>query len=159
MEPISVDASIAYILQKGLYYLLIALLVFNLLQRKHIKTGAKKRQATLYLAIVVLVLMTAAVLIMRFNFSESLLLPVILSAALLVFSKRDRFIPFQINCLKCGQRLGWQRFLYHDSNLCEQCEPGESGESGEPGKPCEPGESLESGDSKTGDQTDKTDPS
>lgn len=159
METIATDASIAYFLQKGLYYLLIALLVFNLLQRKHLKTGAKKRQATLYLAIVVLVLMTAAVLIMRFNFSESLLLPVILSAALLVFSKRDRFIPFQINCLKCGQRLGWQRFLYHDSNLCEPCESGESGEPGETCEPSDPCESHESCDSKTGDQTDKTDPS
>jgi 8-oxo-dGTP diphosphatase len=141
METIATDASIAYFLQKGLYYLLIALLVFNLLQRKHIKTGAKKRQATLYLAIVALVLMTAAVLIRHFNFSESLLLPVILAAVLLVLSKRSRFIPFRINCLKCGQRLAWQRFLYHDSNLCEQCEPcepSESGESGEPGKPCEP---------------------
>lgn len=122
MEPISSTASIAYFLQKGLYYLLIALLVFNLLQRKHIKTGAKKRLATLYLAIVVLVLMTAAVLIRRFSFSESLLLPVILAAALLVLSKRPRFFPFRINCLKCGQRLGWQRFLYHDSNLCESCD-------------------------------------
>ena len=122
MEPISSAASIAYFLQKGLYYLLIALLVLNLLQRKHIKTGAKKRQATLYLAIVVLVLMTAAVLIRRFDFSESLLLPVILAAALLVLSKRSRFFPFLIHCLKCGQRLGWQRLLYHDSNLCESCD-------------------------------------
>ena len=126
METIATDASIAYFLQKGLYYLLIALLVCNLLQRKHIKTGAKKRLATLYLAIVALVLMTAAVLIRRFNFSESLLLPVILAAVLLVLSKRSRFIPFRIHCLKCGQRLGWQRFLYHDSNLCEPCESCES---------------------------------
>ncbi len=131
METIATDASIAYFLQKGLYYLLIALLVCNLLQRKHSKTGAKKRLATLYLAIVALVLMTAAVVVRRFNFSESLLLPVVVAAVLLVLSKRSRFFPFQINCLKCGQRLGWQRFLYHDSNLCEPCEPCESGESGE----------------------------
>jgi len=122
METIATDASIAYFLQKGLYYLLIALLVFNLLQRKHLKTGAKKRLATLYLAILALVLMTAVVLVRRFNFSESLLLPVVLAAVLLVLSKRSRFIPFRINCLKCGQRLGWQRLLYHDSNLCEPCD-------------------------------------
>jgi len=129
METISTDASIAYFLQRGLYYLLIALLVCNLLQRKHLKTGAKKRLATLYLAIVALVLMTAALLIRSFNFSENLLLPVVLAAVLLVLSKRSRFIPFRINCLKCGQRLGWKRFLYHDSNLCEPCEPGAPGES------------------------------
>ena len=128
METIATDASIAYFLQKGLYYLLLALLVVNLLQRKHLKSGAKKRLATLYLAIVALVLMTAALLVRRFNFSENLLLPVTIAAVLLVLSKRSRFIPFQINCLKCGQRLGWQRFLYHDSNLCEPCEPCEPGD-------------------------------
>ena len=96
METIATDASIVYFLQKVLYYLLIALLVVNLLQRKHLKTGAKKRLATLYLAIVALVLMSAAVLIRRFNFSDSLLLPVILAVVLLVLSKPGRFIPFRI---------------------------------------------------------------
>jgi len=122
METIATDASMAYFLQKGLYYLLIALLVCNLLQRKHLKTGAKKRLATLYLAILALVLMTASVVVRRFNFSESLLLPVILAAVLLILSKPSRFIPFRIHCFKCGQRLGWQRFLYHDSNLCDSCD-------------------------------------
>ncbi|MQY77117.1 MAG: hypothetical protein GH155_05735 [Spirochaeta sp.] len=128
METIATDASIANFIQRGIYYLLLALLIVNLLQRKHIKTGPKKRLATLYLAIVALVLMTAAFLVRQFNFSESLLLPVILAAFLLVLSKRSIFIPYQILCRKCGQRLGWQRFLYHDSNLCEPCESDESGD-------------------------------
>ena len=113
-------------LNKYLFYVLLAVLVFNMLQRKHMKTGEKKRLATLYLAVAVLVLMGLAAglsMVRAFPRAELLLIPGAAALGALVYVYRERVLPFRLRCRQCGARLDFERIAYHDSNLCAECDP------------------------------------
>jgi len=115
----------AEILQKPLAFLLIAVLIFNLSQRRHLSYGEKKRIATLLIAGAILFLYIIDLLIIRFHLSPLYLIPATLIIILFFLNYRKAVLPFSINCDYCGKRLSIKRVLYHDSNMCANCESGE----------------------------------
>ncbi len=140
MDSIASAGPVATFLGKNLYYLLLAVLFLNLLQRRHMQTGRKKRFATLYIAVAVLVLMSIALGIMRFRLPDLLLVPAAAALGILFYVYRDRVLPFRLRCHRCHAKLDYNRVLYHDSNLCADCDrqvhgdadTGDAGITGEP---------------------------
>lgn len=109
------------VIQTVLIWLLMAVLVFNLSQRKHRAYGERKRVATLFIAGGVMVLYGAAITINRFALPHWLFLPVT-AAVIAVFIWKKDLLPYKTHCVSCGEKLSFQRFLYYDSNLCENCD-------------------------------------
>lgn len=122
MEKLILPSPVAAVLGRYLYYLLMAILVLNLVQRKHMATGRNKRLATLYMAVAVLAFMAASLGIARLSRSDLLLVPAAAALGVLVFLNRGRLFPFRLRCRRCGARLDMDRILYHDSNRCADCD-------------------------------------
>ena len=103
-------------------WLLIAILLFNQLQKRYLETGEKKRFASLYIALLVLAVFIAAALVLRFNLTDLFLVPVIALLAAAVWIYRGKVFPYASRCTHCGKRLGMSRILFHDTALCAECE-------------------------------------
>jgi len=126
--------SVNLFLAENLFYLLLAVLLLNMLQRRQRKTTEKKRMATFYLGVMVLVWMIGSILIVHFKLPDLLQLPLVGALVLIAWWFRAYTFPFRRYCAKCAAPLSGKRMLYHDSNLCETCEPGEPGQEGSPGQ-------------------------
>jgi uncharacterized membrane protein len=103
-------------------YLLLAVLVLNMLQRRYQQYVQKKRFATLYIGILILVLMVGTILIVYFNLPDILFIPLLALLILVGYRYRKQVFPFRLNCQSCGQRLSGKRILFFDSNTCEKCD-------------------------------------
>jgi 8-oxo-dGTP diphosphatase len=123
--------SVNLFLAENLFYLLLGVLLINMLQRRQRKTTQKKRMATFYLGVLVLVWMIGSILIVHFELPDLLQLPLVGALVLVAWRFRDHTFPFRRTCAKCGSPLSGNRMLYHDSNLCESCEPGQEGAAGQ----------------------------
>jgi len=102
-------------------YLLLAVLLVNMFQRRYQKTAQNKRFATLYIAILILALMVGTVLIVSFDLPDVLFLPLLAVLVLIGYRFRKKVFPFRLNCRNCGDRLSGKRILFYDSNTCEKC--------------------------------------
>ena len=110
------------------YWLFLAALFLNLFQRKHMKTGEKKRFATLFIALAFFAFFVGSGALVQFGLSDLFLIPLIGLIALVIWRFRDRIFPFTFKCVNCGARLDSKRMLFHDNNLCENCDtPEEDG--------------------------------
>jgi uncharacterized membrane protein len=107
---------------QNILYLLLAVLVLNMLQRRYQKHAQKKRFATLYIAILILVLMVGTVLIVYLELPDILFLPLVAVLVLVGYRFREQVFPFRLNCRLCGEKLSGKRILFFDSNTCEKCE-------------------------------------
>jgi len=108
-------------LQKPLAGILIALLLLNLTQRKSLSTGEKKRYATLYLALIVLFLYTAAVTIQRQGWSGYFLFPALAVSLLAALHFRKRIFIFDLRCPECKKFYSLKEILYNDTPVCGVC--------------------------------------
>jgi len=107
------------------YYLMMAVLITNVTQRKHIKHGEKKRLATLWVAGSLLFFQVELVVIHHYKLSDVFIIPAVLIFLLIVFLLRSRILVFKTKCASCGAKLSYRRILYWDNNLCEVCDPPE----------------------------------
>ncbi len=103
------------------YWVFLAILVLNLLQRKYRQKAQRKRGATLYVAIFVFVFYIYAYGIIQLGLSEWFLLVYLAVVGLLVGFYPQTFLPFRLRCASCSKTLSFDRFFYSDDNLCEQC--------------------------------------
>ena len=107
---------------ENILYLLLAVLVLNMFQRRYQQHAQKKRFATLYIAILILVLMIGTVLIAYLDLPDILFLPLLAALVLVGYRFRKQVFPFRLNCRLCGEKLTAKRILFFDSNTCEKCE-------------------------------------
>jgi 8-oxo-dGTP diphosphatase len=127
--------SVTTFISEKILYLLIAVLVLNMLQRRHQAHGQGKRFATLYIAILILAFMVGTTVIVFFDLPDVLVLPLAAAAVLIGYRYRKKVFPFRLSCRLCGQRLSARRILFYDSNICERCaEDEQRGEAAEPGQ-------------------------
>ena len=103
------------------YWLLLAILALNEMQRRYRAEVAKKRLATLYLAIMVFVLYMYAYGLIRLNLTDLLLLAYLALAAALIDVFRKTFLPFKLRCTDCGKSLSFNNVMFSDSNRCDSC--------------------------------------
>lgn len=113
--------SITLFLANNIFYLLLAVMALNMFQRRYQQHAQKKRMATLYLGILILVFMVGTILIVNFNLPEVLIFPLAAAVILLGYVKREHVLPFRLNCRQCGQRLSSKRLLFFDANTCDSC--------------------------------------
>jgi hypothetical protein len=113
--------SITLFLSKNIFYLLLAVLALNMFQRRYHQYAQKKRMATLYLGILILVFMVGTILIVNFKLPEALILPLAAVVILLGYVKREHVLPFRLNCRQCGRRMSSKRILFFDANTCDAC--------------------------------------
>ncbi len=114
---------IAEKLSQPLYYLMMAVLIANLTQRKHVKHGNKKRMATLWVAGILLFLQVELVLIQHFKVSDLFLIPAFILALALFYPLRLRIFIFKTKCTECSTKMDYKRIIYWDNNLCDSCQP------------------------------------
>ncbi len=114
---------IAEKLSQPLYYLMMAVLIANLTQRKHVKHGNKKRLATLWVAGILLFLQVELVLIQHFKVSDLFLLPAFILALALFYPLRSKIFIFRTKCAECNEKMDFKKIVYWDNNLCDSCQP------------------------------------
>ncbi len=107
------------------YYLMMAVLIANITQRKHIKHGEKKRLATLWIAGILLFFQIELVLIQHYKLSDTFIIPAVLAFLAVGYILRSKIFIFRLKCVSCGAKLSYKRILYWDSNKCETCDPPE----------------------------------
>ena len=112
-------------------YLLIPIVlvwIYHLLQRRHLSVGAGKREATLYLTLVLLGVWALTWALSKFSLQDLYLVPIgFFTLALLVWQRRVIF-PYRLRCVRCSRPLSASRVFFFDSNTCETCEPFREGE-------------------------------
>jgi hypothetical protein len=125
MQNIGFLETVTAFVSENILYLLLAVLVLNMLQRRYQKHAQKKRFATLYIAILILALMAGTLLIVYFDLPDILFLALLAALVLIGYRFRKKVFPFRLNCQNCGERLSGKRILFYDSNTCEKCEQAE----------------------------------
>ena len=122
MQSTDILHTVTTFVARNSLYLMLAVLVVNMLQRRHQQHARNKRLATLYIASLILALMVGTALIITFELPDILFLPLLAALILIGYRFRSKVFPFQLNCRSCGERLTGNRILFHDSNTCEKCE-------------------------------------
>ena len=104
-----------------LYWVIIAVLFFNIMQRKHYPHVKHKRSATLYIAVLVLLLNMFVALILQFELPQWMVVPALLIVILVGFLLRKKIFIFKFKCVECGVKLDFNNIAYRDDNLCDDC--------------------------------------
>lgn len=108
-------------LARNLFFLLLAVLVLNMAQRRHQGEGVRKRFATLYIAVLALALMCGIIVIVHFQLPDLLMLPLLAALVLVGYLNRQHVFPFRLRCSRCREPLSFDRILYFDDNVCGRC--------------------------------------
>ncbi len=107
------------LLNRNLYYPIVAVLVVALLLRK--RATDRKRIAVVAWAAVLVALRACAWLFGRLRIPDVLFLVPVASAAAFVWALHRRFLPLRLRCAACSTRLPLGRMLASDDDLCEPC--------------------------------------
>jgi hypothetical protein len=110
---------VAHFLADWLTLPLVAVLLLNLLQRRR-RAGAR-RLGTLTLGGMLLALLCAALLTVRFELPDAVLIPALAVILLLGYRFRRVIFSFSLRCPGCGRFLGLKRILFHDDPHCPEC--------------------------------------
>jgi 8-oxo-dGTP diphosphatase len=105
-----------------LYYALLAVLVFNLTQRKHQKKAERKRMASLYAAGSILLFMAGSLGVVQFGLPAWWHIAAGALTLLYLYLLRDRIFIFPLSCADCNSRYSLHQILYEDSPSCG-CRP------------------------------------
>ena len=100
---------------------IVAVWVYHLFQRRYREQGSRKRNATLYLTLILLGVWVLVYLIARFSREDLYLVPLAFFTVVALVWQRKSIFPFQLRCSSCGAPLPLSRILFYDSNTCETC--------------------------------------
>ena len=103
------------------FWVFIAILVLNLMQRRYRKEVERKRSATLYLAIIVFLLNIYAYGVIRLQLSDFFIAGYAVVAIVVIVRFKNIFFPFAYHCRECHRVMDFNRIVYFDSNLCASC--------------------------------------
>lgn len=104
-----------------IHWVLIAVLILNMFQRKHMATGQNKRRATLFFAMLILLLNILFVVILSTGLPQWTGLIALGITIGVGYKIRGKLLIFKFRCPTCSERLDTAAVLYHDSNLCRAC--------------------------------------
>lgn len=107
----------AYWVAENFFWVFVAILFLNMLQRRGQKRAEKKRFATLYLGLGAFAFYVAGLIILELGLTDLLLIPSGLLILGVLYYYRDQTFPFRLHCRETGERLSWEEIIYDDSNL------------------------------------------
>lgn len=95
----------------------LAILVLNILQKRHQPRAGRKRFATLYIAIGALLFMVAGQIIVTFGGNDLILLAALCIILAVMIHFRTHTFPFYLYSRRDGRKLTWEEVLYVDEEL------------------------------------------
>ena len=122
---------VASTLAEVLPWAVIAVLAFNMTQRRFMAAGVAKRFATFQIGGLLAALWAATLVLEHFGLPDLLLVPVVALLAVIAVARRRSIFPHRLRCAACGERLPLARILYHDERRCASCADS-SGDAKEP---------------------------
>ena len=102
-------------------WVLLAILLVNLFQRRYVPRSLHKRMASLILAILAMVFQILITLIITRGLSHSLAFVALIVVVAAAFPFRRKLLIFRRTCPSCSAPLDWKTILYFDDNLCPTC--------------------------------------
>lgn len=116
MRSLLTDTTISAYLTDVLYWTFLAILLLNILQRKHQKKAHRKRFATLYLALGIFALLMVSQLILIYEGGDWMLLPGFAAVSAVIYRYRGTTFPFRLRSPADGRRLTWDEIFYDDNH-------------------------------------------
>lgn len=110
----------AWVVELGLWPLIIVLLP-NLLFRRYGQGTGKKRWASLLQAIAVFLITSMAGLVLNFGLKDYHFLSGVFLVLVALFVFREKVFPYRLSCVSCNARLDFQTIYFRDDNLCLSC--------------------------------------
>lgn len=107
------------------FWVFIAILLVNLLQRRYQETAEKKRFATLYLGIAAFFVYTSAQALVMYELSPYYFIPIVGLIVGVVYYYREHTFPFRLHCPRSGKLLNLETILFRDSNILPESENGD----------------------------------
>lgn len=101
-------------------WLLILVLLLNMSQRKIPQTD-RKRQSTIYIAVILMVFYLAITIVSSRNLPWWILIIVAVVLVIAAYIFRSRVWPFTLHCRDCGAKLKYEYIIGHDDCLCQDC--------------------------------------
>jgi uncharacterized membrane protein len=106
------------------FWVFIAILLVNVLQRRYQSQAQKKRFATLYLGIAAFLIYVAAMTVVTYNLSPYYFLIAVVAVVGVVYRYREQTFPFRLRCRRTGKILNMETILFRDSNILPESENG-----------------------------------
>ncbi|HKK48530.1 MAG TPA: hypothetical protein VJ932_05505 [Alkalispirochaeta sp.] len=116
MASMLTGTTVAEYLTDILYWTFLAMLLMNILQRKHQKKAERKRFATLYLALGVFALLIVSQFIVIYDGADWMLLPGFAAVIAVLYRYRTHTFPFRLRSPADGRKLTWDEILYDDNH-------------------------------------------
>jgi hypothetical protein len=124
VEGSDMDQVVAFLADQ-FYWVFLAILLLNVLQRRHHSKAVKKRFATLYLGAAAFVIFLMANAVVEYGFPNwSLLLGIAVVIGVIYYFRSHTF-PFTLRCRRSGKMLDFQTILYRDSNILPEFDEAE----------------------------------
>lgn len=109
---------------ENFFWVFIAVLFVNLLQRRHQAEAQRKRFATLYLAIALFLIYTAAQTVVTYDVSAYYFVLAVVAVVAVLYRYRAHTFPFRLRCRRTGKILNMETILFRDSNILPEAENG-----------------------------------
>ena len=115
-----------WVFDLGIWPLLLSLLPYLLIFRRHGKEAIRKQTASLLHTVAIFLISTAAGLISLVDASDLFLLLAVAVVGTLLYIFRSRTFPYRLTCPECGHRHNLlsaeiQNTYVMDDDLCEEC--------------------------------------
>ncbi len=122
-------AGISISLTRFLLVPIVIVWLWHLVQRRYRDEASIKRNATLYLTLVLLVIWALVYAVARYSREDLYLVPIAFLGLIVLAWQRKAIFPYRLRCARCGLPLSVSRILFYDSNTCGTCElPRKEGE-------------------------------
>lgn len=109
-----------FVLERITAILLMAVLIFNLTQRRR-TGGEQKRYASLFLSLPFLMFFLGILIVKRFRLGPWFLLPAFAAGFLVFVALSRRILIFRRRCPRCGAAYPVKDVFYTDSPVCGSC--------------------------------------
>lgn len=105
---------------KNFPYIIIAIFMFHLSQRKYPHSAKKQRATLLWAADLILLYFMLTMIPAKGlpTWTEWIALLIAIAIAIVM---RKKFFPFKRHCPKCGKKIDFDKFIGCDKNLCQDC--------------------------------------
>ena len=120
MNPMTGNAVSQWVAELGIWPLVVVLLP-NLLFRRYGQQAGTKRMESLFQAIAVFAITTAASFVTVREFTDLYFYIAVAVVIVVVLILRRRVFPYRRTCVECDAKLDFETIYFRDANLCISC--------------------------------------
>ena len=120
MNPMTGNTVSLWVAELGIWPLVVVLLP-NLLFRRYGQQAGTKRMASLYQAIAIFAITTAASFVSVRELTDFYFFIAVGVVIVVVLLLRKRIFPYRLTCVECDAKLDFETIYFRDANLCISC--------------------------------------